>query len=61
MGFKLFVVDPTFTKLPNGNYGEAYGYVSFLRLPVYVMCGLVILIGLWLVVKDRKQPPQLRR
>jgi hypothetical protein len=50
--FKLFVVNPAFQKLPNGNYGELYGPVSWLRIPVYVLLLAVILFGVILLFKN---------
>jgi len=45
LSFKIFFVDPAFTKLPNGNYGELYGPVSYFRLPVYGICILIVIVG----------------
>ena len=43
--FKWSVVDPAYTPLPNGHYGELYGPVSFLRFPVYVLYGCLVAAG----------------
>jgi hypothetical protein len=43
--FKRFFVDPAFTPLPNGGFGELYGPVSFFRIPVYGLCILQSLLG----------------
>ena len=44
--FRLLVVGPAYTPLPDGSYGEMFGPVSFARIPVYVACGLLIVAGL---------------
>ena len=47
--FKYFLVDPAYTHLPSGGYGELYGPVSFFRIPVYVLCILTIAVGILLI------------
>jgi hypothetical protein len=43
--FKSTVVAPAFTPLQDGGYGELFGPVSLVRLPVYALCGGCIAIG----------------
>ena len=44
--FKFFIVHPAYTPLPNGHYGEMYGPVSYFRIPIYIVCGLIFVAGL---------------
>ena len=44
--FHVAVVRPAFTLLPGGGYGETFGPVSSIRIPVYVVCGLIVIVGL---------------
>lgn len=48
--FKLLVVHPAYTLTPDGRYGEWYGPVAYLRVPVYAACGLLFAAGLTAVV-----------
>ncbi len=44
--FKVAVVAPAYTPLPGGGYGETFGPVASIRVPVYVACGTLIVAGL---------------
>ena len=44
--FKFVVVDPSLAPLPGGGYGETFGPVSAIRIPIYAVCGAVVLAGL---------------
>jgi hypothetical protein len=52
--FKTELVDPAFTPLPNGNFGEMYGPVAFMRPYVYVACALSACAGTAIVLRKRK-------
>jgi hypothetical protein len=43
-----------YTPLPNGNFGEIYGPVSFFRVPVYVICACLLVVGLVLVLTKKR-------
>lgn len=58
MGFRVFVERPALQKLADGNYGEAFGYVSFFRVPFYLLCFGLFFSGVWICahrvrMKDR--------
>ena len=54
--FKYFVVKPAYGPLPNGRYGEMYGPVSFFRIPTYIILGVVVGVGIWLVIRGFTRP-----
>lgn len=53
--FKFYLVNPAFTKLPNGNYGELYGPISFFRIPVYILLCILLIIGIYFAFKPATQ------
>jgi hypothetical protein len=57
--FKLCFVNPAYNKLPDGNYGELFGIVSFFRMPVYVILWIVISLGILIFLKtwERRKAP----
>jgi hypothetical protein len=54
-GFQRFIVAPAFSKLPSGNYGEAFGYVSYFKGPVYAICIVVFVLGVCLILRAEPQ------
>jgi len=48
--FKLLLENPAFEKLPNGNFGELYGPVSYFRVPIYTVTSVFIVFGVVLLV-----------
>lgn len=51
--FEYSVVQRAYTPKPNGNYGELYGPVSFLRIPIDAGMVIVGIYGIVLVVRAR--------
>jgi hypothetical protein len=45
--FYFLIAAPSKVQLPNGNYGEMYGPVSFFEIPVYIICGIIVLLGVY--------------
>ena len=54
--FKWSVVDPAYTPLPDGHFGELYGPVSFIRLPVYFLCAYLVAAGVTSIASTRMLP-----
>ncbi len=43
--FKFYVVEIAYTKLPDGNYGELYGPVSYCKNYVYLLLAIMFVAG----------------
>lgn len=53
--FKLALVDPAFTARADGTYGEMYGPISFFRIPVYVLCLALIVVGALIALRRPRE------
>ena len=51
--FHRYIVQPAFTPLPDGGFGEIYGPVAFFRPLVYGLCVALVAIGSIIVLVYR--------
>lgn len=49
--FKFYVVKIAYTKLPNGNYGELFGPISYFKNYVYCILAILFISGATCLLK----------
>ncbi len=50
--FKFYVVKIAYTKLPDGNYGEFFGPVSYLKNYIYCILFVLLILGIVCLFKS---------